>query len=141
MKAMFATACLLAAGVFAASPQSAPRADIAGLLERLEQQADDFEDAFEDALEKTVLDDTNLADRLKDQAEKLEEEIGDLRSDYKGGKDIRERLDRVLARASDINKAMLERRFTEDVQRRWNEIRAGLNELAAAYGLQPLRAL
>lgn len=136
-----AALCLMAAQAPPA-PRAYAAADVSRSLERLERQADRFEDAFEDALEKTVLDDTRRAERLKQQASRLEDEIEKLRDDHRVGKEerkLRERLDRALATASDINNVMLERRFTEDVQTQWNEIRAELNGLASAYGLTALR--
>ncbi len=142
MKTLYATACMLAAGVFAA-PQPARGAEVPALLERLENQTDHFKDTFKDALGKTVLHDTAQAGRLEDQAKKLKDDVGNLKSAYKDGKsdrELRERLDRTLARASDINQVMLERRFTGEVEEQWNEIRAELNELAAAYGVKPLRS-
>lgn len=157
MKRFIAGACLLAAGLLAAPARPARGAqappsqvriytatDIAGVLDRLERQADRFDDAFADALDRSVLKDTDQASRLNDQADKLEDEIGKLKSAYKDGKDerkVRERLDRVLATASDINLVMLERRFVDDVQQKWSEIRAELNGLALAYSLTPLKTL
>ena len=47
-------------------------------------------------------------------------------------------MDRTLSAASDLNRVMLEFRYTEKLQRDWDLLKSDLNALASVYSLPPM---
>ncbi len=46
--------------------------------------------------------------------------------------------DKTIAAASELNRVMLNHRFTDKLQRDWDLLRSDLNALAETYNLSPL---
>ena len=63
-----------------------------------------------------------------------------MRDRVKSGKhqQAREKLDRALQIAHDVDQVMSQRRFSERLENHWLDVRDDLNFLAAEYDLSPL---
>ena len=119
------------------------KTDIADIVDRVEKRTGGFKDDFDKAIEHTIpntakMEDTakHRADDLHDAAKKLKDVFGDKRD--KADPKVREQVDRTLSAASDLNRIMIEFRFTEKLQHDWDILRSELNALAAVYSLPPM---
>lgn len=117
--------------------------DLGDVVQRVARRSGEFKEEFTKAVEHSLIDGTRLennakhrADDLHDAAKKLQDVFGDKKD--KNNPAVRERVDRTLAAASDLNHVMQDHRFTEKVQHDWDLLRSDLNALAAVYDLTPL---
>ena len=76
------------------------------------------------------------ADDLHTAAKKLADVFHDKKD--KNNPAVREQVDKTIAAASELNRVMLDHRFTDKVQRDWDMLRSDLNALAKVYDLSPL---
>jgi len=149
-------ACLVAgASLFAGLPsrvaaQDANRdavvtvATVGEVVDRLAKRTGDFKSSFNREIEKSVIDGSKLEDRVKRRADDLHDDAQKLKDEFHDKKDknnpkVREKVDRTLASGADINRIMVEHRFTDKLQREWATLRADLNGLADVYNLSPLQ--
>jgi hypothetical protein len=119
------------------------RTDAAVITQSLDKRTDDFKDEFDKAISHSLLNGTKLEDRAKHRADDLHEAAKKLRDVYHDKKDknnpaVRERVDKTLAAAADVNQIMTQNRFTDKLQRDWDLLRSDLNALAGIYALAPL---
>ncbi len=132
-------ACSGAAGTLSAQAESS-REEVIALAGRLQKAAKQFSKRFDKELDKSVLEDSDFEKIVDKRADKLKSAIGDVRRRAKRGKfeKTREKLDRALQFAHDVNEVMIERRFSDRLERQWDSVRADLNVLAGFYDLAPL---
>jgi len=114
------------------------------VVDRLAKRTGDFKSSFNHEIEKSLIDGTKLEDRVKRRADDLHDDAEKLKDEFHDKKDknnpkVREKVDRTLASGADINRIMVEHRFTDKLQREWSSLRADLNGLAAVYNLAPLQ--
>jgi hypothetical protein len=150
------TACVVAGvSLFAGMParvaaQDANRdtvlttASVGEVVDRLAKRTGDFKSSFNHEIEKSLIDGTKLEDRVKRRADDLHDDAQKMKDEFHDKKDknnpkVREKVDRTLADAADINRIMVEHRFTDKLQREWSSLRSDLNGLAAVYNLAPLQ--
>jgi len=76
------------------------------------------------------------ADDLHDAANRLGDIFHDKRD--KNNPAVRDQVDKTIAAASELNRVMLNHRFTDKVQRDWDMLRSDLNALARVCALSPL---
>jgi hypothetical protein len=142
-------ACLAAAGTMLVMAQDANRdvvftkSDVREITHRLDKSTDEFKEDFDKAVEHSVLDDTRMEDRAKRRADELHDAAHKLKEVFDDKKDknnpkVREQVDKTLAAGAEVNRIMLDHRFTDKLQRSWELIRSDLNALADVYGLSPL---
>jgi hypothetical protein len=119
------------------------KTDVADVVARVARRAGPFKDNFDKAVAHTIPDSSRMeakakrrADDLHDDARKLKDVFGDRKD--KNDPKVRDQVDRTLSAASDVNRVMLEFRFTEKLQRDWDLLRSDLNALAAVYSLPPM---
>ena len=119
------------------------KTDVADIVDRVEKRTGSFKEDFDKAIEHTIPDSAKMedkskrrADDLHDSAKKLKDVFGDKHD--KADPKVREQVDRTLSAASDLNRIMIEFRFTEKLQRDWELLRSQLNALAAVYSLPPM---
>src|SRR5689334_22696612 len=106
------------------------------VVDRLDKRTGDFKSAFNHEIEKSLMDGTKLEDNAKRRADDLHDYASKLKDEFHDKKDknnpkVREKVDRTLAAGADINRLMMEHRFTDKLQREWSSLRADLNGLAA----------
>jgi hypothetical protein len=119
------------------------KTDVADIVNRVERRSGAFKEDFNKAVSHSILDSSKMeekakhrADDLHDAAKKLKDVFGDKKD--KNDPKVREQVDRTLSAASDVNRVMVEFRFTEKLQREWDLLRSDLNALAAVYSLPPI---
>lgn len=119
------------------------RSDIAGVVDRLAKKSGEFKDAFDDAVSHSMIDGTRIeanakhrADDMHDAAKRLVDIFHDKRD--KNNPAVRDQADKTIAAASELNRVMLNHRFTDKLQRNWGLLRADRNALAEIYDLSPL---
>jgi biopolymer transport protein ExbB/TolQ len=116
---------------------------VGDIVERIARRSGPFKEDFDKAVEKSIIDGTKLEDKAKhraddlhDNAKKLKDLFGEKRD--KADPKVRDQVDRTLSTASDLNRVMVEFRFTEKLQRDWDQLKGDLNALAAVYSLSPM---
>ena len=119
------------------------RSDVGEVVDRLQKVSGDFKNSFDKAISHSMIDGTRLeanakhrADDLHDAANKLGDVYHDKRD--KNNPAVREQVDKTLAAASELNRVMVDHRFTDKLQQEWQMVRSDLNALAEVYGLSPL---
>jgi hypothetical protein len=139
---VFACAGLFACGIYAFDDKSAfdnkslfGSENLNKIMQRIEANADRFDDAFESALDKSSLNGSALEDQLNHWADFLEDEVDNLQEDYKE-KDNDEfivHLENSMIVADGINRVMLRRDFSENAQSEWEALRQDLNQVAIEF--------
>jgi hypothetical protein len=119
-------------------------ASVGEVVDRLAKRTGDFKSSFNHEIEKSMIDGTRMEDRVKRRADDLHDDAQKLKDEFHDKKDknnpkVREKVDRTLASAADINRIMVDHRFTDKLQREWSTLRADLNALAGVYDLAPLQ--
>jgi hypothetical protein len=117
--------------------------DARTVVRKLGDRTGEFKSEFDSAIDHSLIDGTKLEDKAKhraddlhDAAKKLQDVFGDKRD--KNDPKVRDRVDKTLAAAADVNRVMVDHRFTDKLQRQWELLRVDLNALASIYGLSPL---
>jgi hypothetical protein len=142
----FAAGAVLLRGPFTPLPaQDSNRAiaesrrDVSAIVERLAGRSGDFKDAFDTSTSDVTWFEVNArhrADDLHDAAKQLADVFHDKRD--KNNPTVRDQADKTLAAASELNRVMLNHRFTNKLQRDWVLLCSDLNALAEIYDLLPL---
>jgi hypothetical protein len=119
------------------------KTDVRDIVHRLDRRTDEFKENFDRAVEHSSMEGTKGEDRAEDRANKLHDEASKLKDVFNDKKDknhreVRERVDRTLAVAAEMDRVMARHRFTDKLQRDWDLLRSDLNALAAVYGLSSL---
>jgi hypothetical protein len=119
------------------------KTDPADIVERVARRTGAFKEDFDKAVSHSIPDTDKMeakskhrADDLHDSAKKLKDVFGEKHD--KNDPKVRDQVDRTLAAASDLNRMMVEFRFTEKLQRDWDLLKSELNALASVYNLPPL---
>jgi hypothetical protein len=119
------------------------KTDAADIVDRVARRAGSFKDDFDKAVSHSIPDSDKMeekskhrADDLHESAKKLKDVFGDKHD--KNDPKVREQVDRTLSAASDLNRVMVEFRYTEKLQRDWELLKSDLNALAAVYSLPPM---
>jgi hypothetical protein len=119
------------------------KTDVADVVNRVSRRAGPFKDDFDRAVTHSIPDSSKMegkakhrADDLHDAAKKLKDVFGEKRD--KNDPKVREQVDQTLSAASDVNRVMVEFRFTEKLQRDWDMLKSDLNALAGVYSLPPM---
>lgn len=137
-------AAALAAGAWSATPAAAEQSEtqrsLAVIAKRLEKGVKKFSKRFDKELDKSLLEGTRIEQAVDKRADKLAGAMdgvaGKVRKDRYS--EARERLDRALQLAHDVNRVMEDRRFSERLELEWDALRADINVLAMHFGLEPL---
>jgi len=119
------------------------RSDIGAVVDRLSKSTGEFKGRFDEAVSHSMIDGTRLEANAKRRADDLHyaaKRLGDVFHDKKDKNNpaVREQADKTIAAASELNRVMLNHRFTDQLQRDWELMRSDLNALAQVYDLSPL---
>jgi len=117
--------------------------DARTIVRKLADRTGDFKVGFNSAVEHSMLDGSKLEDRAKHRADDLHEASKKLQDVFEDKKDkndpkVRDQVDKVLAAAADVNRVMVEQRFTDKLQHEWELMRLDLNALATIYSLSQI---
>jgi hypothetical protein len=101
-------------------------------MDRLAKHADDFEDKFEMALDKSSYDGRHVEDRLLRWADMLEDELEDMAESYQSNNSTRyiSHFENAMIVASAINRTMLRKDFAANAEGDWRMLRDDLNHIA-----------
>ena len=105
-------------------------------IHRLDRLAKDFERDIDRTLDRSRANGTRREDRLNGEARQFRNAVGNLKSSFGNGRDLRGSRDeaqRVLNEASQLDRVM--GRMNTQAGYRWTEIRRELNVISNAYGL------
>jgi hypothetical protein len=114
------------------------KAEVDGIIRRLEENVDDFVGLFDSALDDSGLNGSNREDNLNDRAKALEVATDELRREFDRRDSWIENKPEVrkcLNIATDINVAMKNRRLGAAAESKWAKVKFELNRLAKAYNL------
>lgn len=114
------------------------KAQVEQVINRVEERVDNFDDHFDKSLDRSRLDGTQREDWLNRRASDLETATDELRREFDRRDswiENRNEVRRCLNIASDINKAMRNRRFNGNTEAIWGRVRYELNTLADIYNL------
>ena len=105
--------------------------DVGAVVDRVQKLSGEFKGSFDKAVSHSMIDGTRLeanakhrADGLHDAANRLGDVFHDKRD--KNNPAVRDQTDKTLAAASELNRVMMNHRFTDKVQRDWEMLRANL---------------
>src|SRR5579883_800205 len=106
---------------------------VSNVIDRVAKNSNQFKDEFDHEIGRTM-DGKPIEERAKHRADDLQDSAKKLRDVFNDKKDknapqVRERVDQVLASASELNRVMQEHRLTDKVQRDWEMLRGDLNAL------------
>ncbi|MGA2135120.1 MAG: hypothetical protein ABSH50_22775 [Bryobacteraceae bacterium] len=117
--------------------------DVGAVVDRVQKLTGEFKGEFDRAISHSMIDGTRLETNAKHRADDLHDaanHLGDVFHDKrdKNNPAVRDQADKTIAAASELNRVMLNHRFTDKIQRDWDMLRSDLNALAQVYGLSPL---
>jgi hypothetical protein len=117
--------------------------DVGTVVDRVQKQTGAFKEEFDRAVSHSMIDGKRIEDDAKHRADDLHNsasKLGDVFHDKrdKNNPAVRDQVDRTINAASELNRVMMDYRFTDKVQEDWGQLRAELNGLAAMYQLTPL---
>ncbi len=117
--------------------------DVGGVVDRVQKLTGEFKTSFDKAVSHSMIDGTPLEADLKHRADDLHDAANHLGDVFHKKKDknnpaVREQADKTISLASELNRVMLNHRFTDQLQGEWGMLRADLNGLAVVYNLTPL---
>jgi len=141
--------CLALLLVTMARAQDANRAvvvaptDLGSVVDRVQKLSGEFKNSFDKAVSHSMIDGTRIEANAKHRADDLHDaanKLGDVFHDKKDKNNpaVREQVDKTIAAASELNRIMVDHRFTDKLQSEWGMLRGDLNALAAVYSLSPL---
>jgi hypothetical protein len=109
-------------------------------MERLEKAADNFEDAFESALDRSSYNGGHTEDTLLRWADMFEDEVDNMVEDFKENdtKEYIDHFENAMVVGSAINRAMLRKDFAVHAEASWTSIRTDLNHIAAQMHRPPM---
>jgi hypothetical protein len=119
------------------------RTDVGGIVDRLTKSTGEFKETFNNAVSHSMLDGTRVEANAKHRADDLHAAAKRLADVFKDKKDknnpaVRDQADKTIAAASELNRVLLDHRFTDKLQREWDLLRSDLNALAKVYDLSSL---
>lgn len=126
--------------------ESRTREYVQVLVVEIDQWTGDFPHDFYMAAARPPVDSSKLSDSVKAGAEELGVSVKQLSSlgkapDVLTSAEFRDRLNKTLAAAKQVNQALGSQRFPVVLQNKWDQIRTDLNSLAQIYKLDTLAYL
>lgn len=114
------------------------KTQVDSIINRVEENVDDFVGLFDRSLDNSNLDGTRREDYLNRRSKDLERATDELRREFDrrdSWAENRSEVARCLNIATDINSTMRNRRLSRSAEYKWSKVRSELNALAAAYRL------
>ena len=105
-----------------------PRVD--NLINRLDENSDDFRSALDDALDDRPANGTDREDRINEIARDFTNAIDRLEDNFDRNRSYSSDATQVLELGRQLDRVMQRRRWGRDVESRWSEVRQDLSELS-----------
>ena len=109
--------------------------EVERILHRIEDQANKFRHSLDASLDRSRLNGTNREDDINAFIKSFDEQTKRLRDHFDHHKSVAPDVEAVLNRAADIDRFLRRQRLNERAQNDWSNLRASLDELAAAYNV------
>ena len=119
------------------------KTDVGDVVDRVARRGGPFKEDFDKAVSHSIPDTPKMEEKAKHRADDLHDAAKKLKDVFNDKKDkndpkVRDQVDKTLSAASDLNRVMVEFRFTEKLQRDWGLLKSDLNALAGVYNLPPM---
>lgn len=136
---VFAITCLGAAAPVHAQvvgqPYRISDKEVERILNRIENQANNFRRSLDAALDRSRLDDTNREDDINAFIKNFNEQTKRLEDRFDDRKSVAADVEAVLNSAASIDQFMRRQRLSERAQNDWSTLRGSLDDLAQAYSV------
>ena len=109
--------------------------EVEEILRRIEQQSKRFKSSVESALDKSRLNGTRREDNVNEFIEQFDDEVKRLRDRFSEHKSVAADVQSVLDRAARIDSFMSNRELSRKSGEEWFKLKANLDELSRAYGV------
>ena len=109
--------------------------EVERILNRIENQANNFRRSLDAALDRSRLNGTNREDDINAFIKNFDEQTKRLHDRFDDNKSVAADVEAVLNRAADIDQFMRRQPLSERAQNDWSAVRASLDELATAYNV------
>jgi predicted glycoside hydrolase/deacetylase ChbG (UPF0249 family) len=109
--------------------------EVERILHRIEDQANKFRHSLDASLDRSRLNGTSREDDINAFIKSFDEQTKRLRDHFDHHKSVAPDVEAVLNRAADIDRFLRRQRLNERAQNDWSNLRASLDELAAAYNV------
>jgi hypothetical protein len=109
--------------------------EVERILQRIENQANNFRRSLDAALDRSRLNGTNREDDINAFIKNFDEQTKRLHDRFDDHKSVAADVEAVLNRAADIDQFMRRQPLSERAQNDWLALRANLDELATAYNV------
>lgn len=109
--------------------------EVERILHRIEDQANKFRHSLDASLDRSRLNGTNREDDINAFIKSFDEQTKALHDRFDDHKSVAPDVEAVLNRAADIDRFLRRQRLNERAQTDWSNLRASLDELAAAYNV------
>jgi hypothetical protein len=109
--------------------------DVERILERMENQANNFRRSLDAALDRSRLNGTNREDDINAFIKNFDEQTKRLNDRFDDRKAVAADVEAVLNSAASIDQFMRRQSLSERAQNDWSTLRASLDELATAYNV------
>jgi archaellum component FlaC len=119
------------------------RQQVEQLLERIEERTDAFSNQLNKSLDRSRLDGTRSEDNIAERVSELENATDELRREYDHNDtrgENRPEAQKILNTATEVNRIMNIRNFSNQAENSWVRLRMELNTLARVYGLPSVGA-
>ena len=117
------------------------RADVNGIIKRLENSSDVFRKDFDKEMDRSALNGTSTEDRYNREVRQYENSLDALRKKFDKDDtwwETRSEVSKVVNEAQSVNSIMKSITFRRNLERQWNSMRRDLNTLADTYDLPGL---
>ena len=114
------------------------KADVKRVIDRVEERVDNFVGNFDNSLDNSRLNGSRREDNLNDRAKDLERATDELSREFSKRDawiENKDEVRRCLNIATDLDKAMRNRRLGKKTETNWANVRYELNTLAKIYNL------
>ena len=109
--------------------------EVEQILRRIEKQSDRFKSSLDSALDRTRINGTRREDDVNDYVKRFNEEVKHLHDRFADHKSVAADVQSVLDRAARIDEFMSRRGLGGRAQEDWAQLKANLDELSQAYGV------
>lgn len=136
---LFAISCLAVAAPAQAQvvgqPYRLSDKEVERILQRIENQTNNFRRSLDAALDRSRLNGTNREDDINSFMKNFEEQTKRLRDRFDDHKSVAADVEVVLNGAASIDQFVYRQRLDERTQNDWSTLRASLDDLAQAYNV------
>lgn len=109
--------------------------EVEQILRRIERQSDRFKSSLDSALDRSRINGTEREDEINEFVKQFNDEVKRLHDRFSDHKSVAADVQSVLDRAARIDEFMARRRLDQRAEEEWSRLKANLDELSQAYGV------